>query len=186
MHDCLKSRRRLEAEILVLRHQLNVLQRSAPRRLQLTRADRAFLVWLFRRFPGVRDAITIVRPETLVRWHRLGFAAYWRWRCRNLGGRPNTNHEVRGLIRQISMENPLWGAPRIHGELLKLGIEVSQSTVSKYMIKRPGRPSQTWKTFLCNHADGIAAIDLFVVPTATFEGYLPFWFLVMAAEVSFG
>ena len=104
-----------------------------------------------------------------MRWHRKGFSAFWRWKCRPLGGRPQIDKEVRDLIRRMSFENPLWGAPHIHGELLKLGFDVAQSTVSKYMVPRRGRPSQTWKTFLRNHADGIASIDLFVVPTIAFE-----------------
>jgi transposase InsO family protein len=164
-----ESRRRLEAEVLVLRHQLNVLRRRAPRRLYLSWADRALFVWLHRRFPHILDAITIVRPETIVRWHRMGFAAYWRWKSRCRGGRPRIDKEVRDLIRRMSFENPLWGATRIHGELLKLGIDVAQSTVSKYMVPRRGRPTQTWKIFLRNRADGIASIDLFVVPTVAFE-----------------
>ena len=172
--DCFKSRRRLEAEILVLRHQLNVLHRRAPRRLYMTWADRALFVWLYHGFPRILDAITIVRPDTVVRWHRMGFTAYWRWKSRLRGGRPRVDKEVRGLIRRISFENPLWGAPKIHGELLKLGIDVAQSTVSKYMVPRQGRPLQTWKTFLRNHAEGIASIDLFVVPTVTFEQLFAF------------
>src|ERR1035441_10457280 len=175
--DCFKSRRRLDAELLVLRHQLNVLRQRAPCRLNLRWADRALFVWLYRRFPRILDAITIVRPETVVRWHRMGFAAYWRWKSRPLGGRPWIRKEVRDLIRRMSFENPLWGAPKIHGELLKIGIDVAQSTVSKYMVPRQGRPSQTWKTFLRNHAEGIASIDLFVVPTVTFEQL--FGFLVL-------
>ena len=172
--DCFKSRRRLEAEILVLRHQLNVLQQRAPRRLHLRWADRALFIWLYRRCPRILDAITIVRPETVVRWHRMGFAAYWRWKSRPLGGRPRIGKEVRDLIRRMSFENPLWGAPKIHGELLKLGIEVAQSTVSIYMVPRQDRPLQTWKTFLRNHAEGIASIDLFVVPTIAFEQLFAF------------
>ena len=175
--DCFKSRRRLEVEILVLRHQLNVLRARAPRRLDLRWADRALFVWLYRCFPRILDAITIVRPETVVRWHRIGFAAFWRWKSRPLGGRPWISKEVRDLIRRMSFENPLWGAPKIHGELLKLGIDVAQSTVSKYMVPRKDRPLQTWKTFLHNHMDGIASIDLFVVPTVTFEQL--FGFLVL-------
>jgi transposase InsO family protein len=175
--DCFKSRGQLQAEILALRHQLNVLRQRAPRRLYLGWADRALFVWLYRRFPHILAAITIVRPETIVRWHRRGFAAYWRWKSRCLGGRPRIAKEVRDLIRRMSLENPLWGAPRIHGELLKLGINVAQSTVSIYMVPRRGRPSQTWKTFLRNHAEGIASIDLFVVPTVTFEQL--FGFLVL-------
>jgi hypothetical protein len=114
-------------------------------------ADRALFIWLYRRCPRILDAITIVRPETVVRWHRMGFAAYWRWKSRSAGGRPQIGKEVRDLIRRMGFENPLWGAPKIHGELLKLGIEVAQSTVSIYMLPRRDRPLQTWKTFLCNH-----------------------------------
>jgi hypothetical protein len=128
--DCFKSRSRLEAEILVLRHQLNILRQRAPLRSHLRWVDRALFIWLYRRWPRILDAITIVRPETVVRWHRTGFAAFWRWRSRSLGGRPRISKELRDLIRRMSFENPLWGAPRIHGELLKLGVEVAQSTVS--------------------------------------------------------
>src|SRR3984893_8955337 len=178
--DCFKSRSRLEAEILVLRHQLNLLRQRAPRRLYLSWADRALIVWLYRRFPHILAAITIVKPETIVRWHRKGFAAYWRWKSRCFGGRPRIAKEVRDLIRRMSFENPLWGAPKIHGELLKLGIEVAQSTVSIYMVPRPDRPLQTWKTFVRNHMEGIAAIDLFVVPTIGFQQL--FAFLVLRYE----
>jgi transposase InsO family protein len=172
--DCFKSRRRLEAEILVLRHQLNVLQQRAPRRLHLRWADRALFIWLYRRCPRILDAITIVRPETVVRWHRMGFAAYWRWKFRPHGGRPRIGKEVRDLIRRMSIENPLWGAPEIHGELLKLGIDVAQSTVSIYMVPRQNRPLQTWKTFLHNHVEEIASTDLFVVPTISFRQLFAF------------
>ena len=175
--DCFKSRRRLDAELLVLRHQLNVLRQRAPCRLNLRWADRALFVWLYRRFPRILDAISIVRPETVVRWHRMGFAAYWRWKSRPLGGRPWIRKEVRDLIRRMSFENPLWGAPKIYGQLLKIGVDVAQSTVSKYMVPRQGRPLQTWKTFLRNHAEGSASIDVFVVPTVTFEQL--FGFLVL-------
>jgi hypothetical protein len=175
--DWFKSRRRLEAEILVLRHQINVLQRRTPRRLHLRWADRALFIWLYRRCPRLLDAITIVKPETVVRWHRMGFAAYWRWKSRWPGGRPRIGKEVRDLIRRMSFENPLWGAPRTHGELLKLGIEVAQSTVSIYMVPRRDRPLQTWKTFLRNHVEGIASIDLFVVPSIAFEQLYAFLIL---------
>jgi hypothetical protein len=110
--------------------------------------------------------LTIIRPETLVRWHRAGFRCYWRWKSLPLGGRPQIDTELRALIRRMSVENPLWGVPRIHGELLKLGIEVAQSSVAKYMVKRRAPSSQGWRTFLRNHAPDIAAMDLFVVPTA--------------------
>jgi hypothetical protein len=123
---------------------------------------------------AVLASLTLVRPETVVRWHRMGFAAYWRWKSRPLGGRPRIGKEVRDLIRRMSFENPLWGASKIHGELLKLGIEVAQSTVSIYMVPRQDRPLQTWKTFLRNHAEGIASIDLFVVPAIAFEQLFAF------------
>jgi hypothetical protein len=164
--DCFKSGRRLEAENLVLRHQLNVLQQRAPRRVHLRWANRAVFIWLYRRCPRILDAITIVRPETVVRWHRMGFAAYWRWKSHSPGGRPRISIDVRDLIRRMSFENPLWGAPKIHGELLKLGIDVAQSTVSIYMVPRQDRPLQTWKTLLRNHTEGIASIDLLFSATA--------------------
>ncbi len=160
-----KSRARLEAEILVLRHQLGILRRQMPKRLALNGLDRLLFVWIYRVFPSVVRAVTVIRPETIVRWHRAGFRAYWRWRSRPRWGRPKAPLELRRLIREMSLDNPLWGAPRIHGELLKLGFEVAQSTVAKYMAKRRWPPSQSWKTFLRNHAEGIAAIDMFVVPT---------------------
>jgi hypothetical protein len=171
-----KSKSRLEAENAVLRHQLIVLQRRVRGRVHLTNGDRLFLVQLYRWFPSVLKAITIIRPETLVRWHRAGFRRYWRWKSRSLGGRPKIAADLRALIRQMSAENPLWGAPRIHGELLKLGFEVAQSSVAKYMVKRCGPPSQGWRTFLRNHAPDIAAMDLFVVPTsvACCEGRWPY------------
>jgi hypothetical protein len=172
--DCFKSRRRLEAEILVLRYQLNVLQQRAPRRLHLRWADRALFIWLYRRCPRILDAVTIVRPETVLRWHRMGFAAYRRWKSRPRGGRPRIGKEVRDLIRRMSIENPLWGVPKIHGEPLKLGIDVAQSTVSVYMVPRQGRPSQTGKSFLRNHMEEIASIDLFVVPTIAFQQLVVF------------
>jgi hypothetical protein len=172
--DCFKSRRRLEAEILVLRHQLNVLQQRMPRRVHLRWADRAVFIWLYRRYPRILDALSIVRPETVVRWHRKGFTGYWRWKSRSPGGRPRIAREVRDLIRRMSFENSLWGATKIHGELLKLGIAVAQSTVSVYMVPRQDRPLQTWKTFLRNHMEGIASIDLFVVPTIAFEQLFAF------------
>jgi transposase InsO family protein len=179
--DFFKPRQRLEAEILVLRHRLNVLQQHTPGRAwRLRWIDRALFIWLYRRYPRILDAITIVRPETVVRWHRKGFAAYWRWKARSRGGRPRIAKEVRDLIRRMSFENPLWGATKIHGELLKLGIEVAQSTVSIYMVPRRGRPLQTWKTFLHNQMEGIAAIDLFVVPTISFEQL--FAFLVLGHQ----
>src|SRR5512132_301258 len=157
-----KSKSRLEAENAALRHQLVVLQCKVRGRVHFTDSDRLFFVQLYRWFPSVLKAVTIIRPETLVRWHRAGFRRYWRWKSRSFGGRPQIDTELRALIRKMSIENPLWGAPRIHGELLKLGFDVVQSTVAKYMAKRRGPPSQGWRS---NHAPDIAAIDLFVVPT---------------------
>ena len=157
-----------EAEILVLRQQLLVLRRKSPKRAGLRNIDRLILVWLCRLFPSLLDALVIVKPETVLRWHRGGFRAYWRWKSWR-GGRPRIRRELRELIRRISRENPLWGAPRIHGELLMLGIDVSESTVGRYMI-RIGRPrSQGWKSFLRNQAAGIASLDLFVVRTISFK-----------------
>jgi transposase InsO family protein len=164
-----KSKSRLEAENAALRHQLIVLQRRVSGRVQLTNGDRLFLVMLYRWFPSILKAITIIRPETLVRWHRAGFRRYWRWKSRSLGGRPQVDADLRALIRRMSVDNPLWGAPRIHGELLKLGFEVAESSVAKYMVKRCGPPSQGWRTFLSNHAPDIAAMDLFVIPTIGFD-----------------
>src|SRR3954463_10965469 len=131
--------------------------------------DRLILVWLYRFAPSVLGSVTIVRPETIVRWHRACFRILWRWKSGRRAGRPTVSLDIRRLIREMSLANPLWGAPRIHGELLKLGIEIGQSSVAKYMARRRGPPSQDWKTFLRNHTDGIAAMDLFVVPTISFR-----------------
>jgi hypothetical protein len=164
-----KSKSRLEAENAVLRHQLIVLRRKLKGRARLTNNDRWFFVWMYRWFPTILKVVTLVQPETLVRWHRVGFRRYWCWKSRSRGGRPQIETELRALIRQMSTENQLWGAPRIHGELLKLGFSVAQSTVARYMVKRRGSPSQGWRAFLRNHAPDIAAMDLFVVPTIGFK-----------------
>jgi transposase InsO family protein len=164
-----KTQARLEAEIVLLRHQLNVLRRRVPSKPKITMADRLLFVWVHRLFPSLLNAITIVQPETIIRWHRTGFRLYWRWKSRSRGGRPKVPIEIRRLIREMSLANRLWGAPRIHGELLKLGIEVAQSTVARYMAKSGRGRSQTWKTFLHNHAAGIAAMDVLVVPTVGFK-----------------
>src|SRR6202011_3940162 len=140
----------LEAESVVLRHQLIVLTRRRHGRVRLTNHDRLFFIQLYRWFPEILKVLTIIRPETLVRWQRAGFRGYWRWKWRSRGERPQIDTELRVLIRRMSVENPLWGAPRIHGELLKLGFEIAQSSVAKYMIKRRGPPSQGWRTFLRN------------------------------------
>ena len=172
--DLFKSRSRLEAENLFLRHQLNLALRQKPPRVRLLGSDRALLVWMVRLWPCLLGVVQIAQPETIHRWHRAGFRSFWRWKCRQRVGRPRIDRELRELIRRMSMENSLWGASRIHGELLMLGFEVAQSTVSKYMVQRRKPPSQTWKTFLRNHAEAIAAIDMCVVPTVTFERLFAF------------
>ena len=162
----IKSRTRLEAEIILLRHQLNVLRRCTPPKPRLTVADRLIFVWLFRLFPSVLSAFTIIQPDTIMRWHRMGFRLYWRWKSRPLGGRPKVPMEIRRLIWEMSLANPLWGAPRIHGELLKLGIEVrSQQSPNTWRggevgRRRPGRPfsatmvraSPLWTSWSCRRS----------------------------------
>ena len=163
-----RGRASLEIELIALRHQVTVLRRQRHGRLQLSSLDRLLWVWLYRIWPRVIDAMVLVKPATVVLWHRTGFRLHWRWRSRR-PGRPKTRTEIRALIRRMSRANPLWGAPRIHGELLKLGIEISQATVGRWMPWRPKVPSPTWRTFLRNHLPDIAAIDMFVVATATFR-----------------
>ena len=162
-----RSRTALELKLVALQHQLAVLRRQRPGRPQLSSLDRLLWVLLYRIWPQVIDAMVLVKPATVVAWHRKGFRFYWRWRSRR-SGRP-TNPEIRDLIRRMSNANPLWGAPRIHGELLKLGIKISQATVRRWMPWRPKAPSPTWRSFLRNHLLDIAAIDMFVVATATFH-----------------
>ena len=137
-----RSRVSLEAEILILRHQLNIQRRHPPRRLAFSAMDRLIFVGLYHLVPNTIKALTIVKPDTVIRWHRAGFRSYWRWKSRNRCGRPTVLLEIRRLIREMSIANPLWGAPRIHGELLKLGIEIGQTSVAKYMARRRGPPSQ--------------------------------------------
>jgi hypothetical protein len=139
-----------------------VLRRKAPKRVALGSIDRLLLVGLYRLAPGVLDALKIIRPETLIRWHRAGFRAFWRWKSRPRGGRPRTPADIRRLIREMSVANPLWGAPRIHGELLKIGIDVGQTTVAKYMARRRRPPSQGWKTL--QFPDVIGTIEVLRLP----------------------
>ena len=146
MVGLVRSRAALQAEILVLRHQLNVLRRQSPKRVAVGNIDRLLFVGLYRFSPKVIDGFKILKPETVLRWHRTGFRAYWRWKSRSCGGRPRTSVDIRQLIREMSVANPLWGAPRIHGELLKLGIDIGQTTVAKYMAKGRRPSSQGWKT----------------------------------------
>ena len=162
-----RSRRDLAFENLLLRQQLAAMKHRQPR-AKLSNADRIFWVLFAKFWPNWRDALHIVTPETVVRWHRQGFRYYWTWKSRR-SGRPKVDPTIRDLIRRMCRANPLWGAPRIHGELLKLGLGVSEATVSKYMIRVRRPPSQTWRTFLENHAKELVAIDFFTVPTATFR-----------------
>lgn len=175
--DLFKSRSRLQTENLFLRHQLNIALRRAPSRIRLSGSDRALILLITKLWPNLAGMAGLVQPETILRWHRAGFRVFWRWKSRNRAGRPKIDRGLRDLIRRISTENPLWGASRIHGELLMLGLKVAQSTVSKYMVPRRNPPSQSWKTFLRNHGEAIAAIDMCVVPTVNFE--LLFAFLVL-------
>jgi hypothetical protein len=162
-----RSRAVVELDNLAMRHQLHVLRRQTPGRLRLFTFDRLLWVLLYRLWPRCLDAMALVKPATVVQWHRQGFRLFWRWRSSS--GRPTADREIRNLIGQMSSANPLWGAPRIHGELLKLGIEVSQATLAKYMVRRRGAPSPNWRSFLRNHTEGITAIDMFVVASASFR-----------------
>src|SRR4051812_46348673 len=177
----LKTSAQLRLENLALRQQLTVLRRSAPKRLKLTRADRIFWVWLRRLWSDWKSALMIVKAETVVAWHRKGFRLFWKWRIhRGKPGRPSVPREVRDLIRMLSRNNPRWGAPRIHGELLKLGIEITEPTVAKYMVRHRKPPSQTWRTFLENHMKTMLSVDFFTVPTIRLE--ILYVFLVLAHE----
>ncbi len=162
-----RSRAVLESENLALCHQLHVVRRQRPGRPHPIAIDRLLWVWLYRIWPRCLDTMVLVKPATVIRWHRHGFRLYWRWRSSS--GRPSVHREVRKLIRELSSANPLWGAPRIHGALLKLGIEISQATVAKYMVRSRGTPSPTWRSFLRTQAAGIAAIDMFVVASVSFR-----------------
>src|SRR5271166_4498347 len=175
-----RTRAALQAEILALRHQLAVFQKNAPRRLRIHRCDRLLWVVLYRFWSGWRRCLEMVQPDTVLRWHRRAFAWHWTRKSRRLPGRPEVAANIRDLIQRMSQANPLWGAPRIHGELLKLGIAVAQSTVAKYLPRSRKPPSQTWRAFLTNHLAQTAAIDFVTVPTATFR--VLFVFVVLAHE----
>jgi transposase InsO family protein len=175
------SRVALQLENLALRHQIGVLQRSSRKRPKLTLVDRFLWVWLSRTWSGWRSALALVKPETVVAWHRKGLRLFWTWKVRHgQPGRPIISREVRDLIRKMCRENPYWGAPRIHGELLKLGINIGESSVSKYMVRSRKPPSQTWRTFLENHAQQLVSIDFFTVPTIRFQ--VLYVFLVLAHD----
>ena len=176
-----RSRAMLELENLALRHQVGVLQRSARKRPRLTPADRLLWVGLSRLWRDWRSGLAIVKPETVVAWHRAGFRRFWTWKVqRGHPGRPVISREVRDLIRRMCRENPRWGAPRVHGELLKLGIDIGETSVSKYMVRCRKPPSQTWRTFLQNHAQQLVSIDFFTVPTIRFQ--VLYVFLVLAHD----
>jgi putative transposase len=177
----LRRRRKLQIEILALRHQINVLRRSVPGRSRLRTSDRLLWVWLSRIWSDRRSALHIVKPETVIAWHRKGFRLFWTWKnTQGYRGRPRTSREVRELIGTMSKTNPLWGAPRVHGEWLKLGIDISQATVAKYMVRQAKPTSQTWRTFLKNHSREFVSIDFFTVPTVAFR--LLYGFLVLAHD----
>jgi putative transposase len=175
-----RTRAALQLEILALRHQLGVLQRSV-KKPKLNRLDRFLWAWICGSWGEWRSALCIVKPETVIGWHRKGFRLFWTWKVRRgQTGRPRVSKEIRELIRQMSRENPIWGAPRIHGELLKLGIDVGETSVSKYMVRRRNPPSQTWRTFLENHLKTTVSVDFFTVPTVSFR--VMYVFLVLAHD----
>ena len=182
LNMALPSRRSLILENLALRQQLAVYKRNA-KRPRLRQTDRLFWVWLSRCWSDWRSVVDIVRPKTVVGWHRQGFRRYWRWKNRQRGrksGRPRVAREVRVLIRTMKQANPLWGAPRIHGELLKLGFEISERTISRLLAKTRQPPSQSWRVFLANHARDLVALDFFTVPTISFR--ILYVFVVLAHE----
>jgi transposase InsO family protein len=176
----LRRRAALQIEILALRHQLGILQRSV-KRPKLTATDRFLWAWLSTVWADWRSALVIVKPETVIAWHRKGFRLFWTWKVRHgQPGRPPVPQDLRDLIRKISRENPLWGAPRIHGELLKLGIDIGETSVSKYLVRHRKPPSQTWRTFLENHLKSMVSVDFFTVPTIRFQ--VLYVFLVLLHE----
>src|SRR6266852_6643016 len=175
-----RSRAALQVEIFALRHQLGVLQRSV-KRPKLTVADRFLWVWLCEAWDDWRKSLVIVKPETVIGWHRQGFRLFWTWKIRGgTPGRPAVRKDVRELIRTMSRENPGWGAPCIHGELLKLGIDVGETSVSKYLVRARKPPSQTRRTFLDNHIQSLVDVDFFTVPTIRFQ--ILYVFLVLAHD----
>ena len=181
LRSILRSRVDLQVENLALRHQIGVLQRSVKKCPKLTSMDRLFWVSLSRLWRGWRSTLVLVKPETVVAWHRRGFRWFWTWKVRQgQRGRPLVRREVRDLIRSMCRQNPTWGAPRIHGELLKLGIDIGQTSVTKYMVRGRKPPSQTWRTFLENHISQLVSIDFFTVPTIRFQ--VLYVFLVLAHD----
>ena len=181
LSSTLRSRAAMELENLALRHQLGVLQRSARKRPRLTAGDRLLWVWLSRIWSDWRSVLVMVQPDTVIAWHRKSFRLFWSWKVRRgQPGRPKIPREVRDLLHRMCRENPTWGAPRIHGELLKLGIDIGETSVSKYMVRGRKPPSQTWRTFLENHVQRLVSIDFFTVPTLRFQ--ILYVFLVLAHD----
>ncbi len=175
-----RSRAALHLENLALRHQLGVLQRSV-KRPKLNPADRLLWAWLCKVWNDWRSALVIVKPQTVIAWHRKGFRLFWTWKIRyGKPGRPPVPKEVRDLIRRLCLDNPLWGAHRVHGELLKLGIDIGETSVGKYMVRHRRPPSQTWRTFLENHVKTMVSVDFFTVPTIRFQ--ILYVFLVLAHD----
>ena len=172
----IKSRHQLELEIVLLRQQLNILKRKT-KNPKLINSDRILISIIAKYLTNWKRSIIIVKPQTVINWHRKGFRLFWRWKSRKKLGRPGICPETKKMIREMSSSNQLWGAPRIHGELLKLGIEVSRATVRRYMIKHRKPSSQSWRTFLNNHINDTVSIDFFVVPTVTFK--MLFVFIVL-------
>jgi putative transposase len=171
-----RSRTALQLENLALRHQVGVLQRASRQRPKLTVGDRLLWVWRSRVWSDWRSALAIVKPETVIAWHRVGFRLFWTWKVRRgRPGRPVVSREVRDLIRRMCRDNPSWGAPRVHGELLKLGIDIGETCVSKYMVRGRKPPSQTWRTFLDNHLQQLVSVDFFTVPTLRSRFFMCFW-----------
>jgi hypothetical protein len=176
LSSVLKSRAALQLENVALRHQIGVLQRSAKKRLPLNNADRPLWIGLSRAWTEWRSALKILKPDTVIGWHRKAFRMFWTWKVRRgRPGRPAVSAEIRALIRRMSRENSGWGAPRIHGELLKLGIDIGETSVSKYLVRSGKPPSQTWRTFLENHLQNLVSVDFFTVPTIAFKSCMCFW-----------
>ncbi len=179
--SAIKSRAALQLENVALRHQIGILQRSAKKRPSLNNADRLFWIGLSRVWAEWRSALRIVKPEMVIAWHRRGFRMFWTWKVRRgKPGRPAVSADIRALIRRMSRENPGWGAPRIHGELLKLGIDIGETSVSKYLLRSRKPLSQSWRTFLENHVHSLVSVDFFTVPTIRFQ--ILYVFLVLAHE----
>jgi len=180
LHLTFQTRAAQQAEIAALRHQIAVLQRGSPRRRRFKQPDRLLWILLSRLWPGWRRSVYIVKPDTVIRWHRRAFARYWTWKSRRRPGRPAVPAAIRELIQRLSRANGLSGAPRIHGELLKLGIDVAPSTVGKYLRRNRRPPSQNWRPFLKKHMKQMASMDFFIVPTALFR--VLFVFVVLSHD----